>query len=384
MCPPPHRDTNTLGDADADPGDVAVHNASVASDEPWNPAIRWPARLGALLVVLFSLNLVAALVGPHLSEPLVFARPIAQIKAAHLRELTGEACIDIVALGDSFAGFAVDPDVLVARFPGSSAYNAGLTGSVASIDAEWAQDHVVPITDPSVVLVVASSLTFAPDTPLAALELADWERARETRDGLLGTADRAAADLFPLVRYRSRLADPDEWRRLLTGEERLDLFRDTFDQTPDDIRNARGQVESARTFDPSTPQGQLATRGTEEQLLRHWSVDPAQVEALRQLIQQLATDGHQPVLVTPPVTQQYIDGHPNGAEDYQRYVDTVEQLAAGATVPLVDLSGTWLPASAFVDTHHLNIDGAATFSNRLADELMAAGRTVVPCGDGVQ
>jgi len=201
---------------------------------------------------------------------------------------------------------------------------------------------------------------------------------------VLGSAERTAADLVPLVRYRSRLTDPDEWHRLLTGEEQLDLFRDTFDQTPDDIRDAQGQVESTRTFDPATPQGQLAARGTEEQLLRNWSVDPAQVDAFGELAAQLAGDGRQPVVVLPPVTQQYIDGHPNGADDYQRYVATVQQLAADAALPLVDLSGPWLPPASFVDTHHLNVDGAAEFSNRLADQLAAAGVTVVPCGDGVQ
>lgn len=339
----------------------------------------WGPRLLGLLAVFAALNLVAALVGPQLSDPLEFGRPIAQVKYDHLQELVAEdGCIDIVAAGDSLAGFAVDPQILESAFPGLDAYNVALTGSVASIDADWLHDVVVPTVDPSTVLLVPSPLTFAPDTPLASRELEDWAQAPATRDGVIGAADRTAADWLPLVRYRTRLTDPEEWGRLLRGEESLDLFRDTFEQTPDDIRAAAGQVESDRTFAPDTPAGRLTIQGTEEQILAGWSIDPDQVDALRASTQRLLDEGRTVVYVLPPVTEQFVAGLPDGADDLAAWRSTVQGLATELGVPVVDGSAPQPPAK-FLDTHHLNQRGATAFTEAIVAGLRSQGITPTPC-----
>lgn len=361
-----------------DPAPAPSPDTAVPRPSAWQV---WGSRLLALAGVFLVANLLAAVVGARMSEPLVFARPLAQVKHEQLDDLAAdEGCVDVVAFGDSLAGFGFDPEVIAAAFPGMTAYNAALAGSVASIEDDWSRSFVLPALDPATVVLIPSSLAFAPDTTLASRELADWAAARETREGLMADADRTAADVLPLARYRSRLSDPEEWRRLVRGEEGLDLFRDTFDQTPDDIRAARGQVEDDRIFDPTTQQGAFTAQGTRQQLLAGWSIDPDEVEALRTTATEATAEGRRVVFVIPPVTQAYIDAHPNGKVDYDQYVETVRSLASELDLPLIDLSLAPQPPSDFVDTHHLNAAGATTFTTSLANGLRQAGIAPVGCG----
>lgn len=370
-----------MTDTDDPTPDAVPARQAAPSPRVAHPALaRWAPRLAWVVVALVLANVVALAVGHSMSEPLRFSRPVAQIKDDQLRELTADgSCIDIVALGDSLPGFGIDPEVLMAAYPGLRAYNAAMPGSQASMTEDWTRRFVVPVADPSTVLLGVSSLSFAPGTQLATAELHDWSRALETRTGVLAEADRMASGVVPLVRYRGRLTDPEEWGRFLTGKPPYDLFRDAYPYTPDDIRAAWGQVRDEARFDPTTPEGQRRAVGTSTLLMPGWSLDDEQLAAFRTNLAELRDAGRTTAVVLFPVTQLYVDAHPGGPADYRRALDTVRTIASEEGIPVIDLSTLALPPGDFVDTHHLNAEGARRVTEALVEELARQGVTVKPC-----
>ncbi|MCB0087994.1 MAG: hypothetical protein KDE54_08780 [Caldilineaceae bacterium] len=108
----------------------------------------------------------------------------------------------------------------------------------------------------------------------------------------------------------------------------------------------------------------------------HYAIAPAEVEALRQIIQLCAARNVQLVLINMPVADGYYTSFPNADTDYTAYLTALTATADAAHIALWDMEAL-PPAQAptdadFYDFHHLNRAGAAKLS------ALAAARYAKP------
>ena len=82
-----------------------------------------------------------------------------------------------------------------------------------------------------------------------------------------------------------------------------------------------------------------------------------------ELVATLGEAGVEVVLVTLPVTDDFVALHPDGEADYAEYRAAMAQLADSAGIPFHDLSDA---SDSFADTHHVNGEGAVAVTESLA------------------
>lgn len=341
----------------------------------------WATRILGAFAVFVVANVAAAAIGTRLAEPLTFSRPMAQIKDDQIHDLADEfGCIDAVVAGNSLAGFGLDPAVFTREVPTvTSTYNAALTGSVARIETDWMDRFVLPRLKPTVILYVVTSVTFSSKARVVLLAQDDWDNALDSRTGVIAGIDRVASGWLPLVKYRGELADPAEWERLLSGDPPPDLVESTFDVAPTDITTSMGHISGVGEYDPADPSAEGTRQFAKDLFLDTWSIDPAEVESLRGFVQAAQADGTEVVFVLPPVTDDYIALHPAGRQDWNAYLQQTNVLAAELGVPVIDETGLGLANKQYVDTHHLNADGAAVFSQAVARDFNQLGLPTPRC-----
>lgn len=320
-------------------------------DPPAHPARRTqPGRvlLGVLLLVLVA-EAAVRVAADRLPEPQRWSTPETQYKVDQMADLDG---VRTVAVGSSVVDVALDPDAL-----GPDAYNAALgAASIGMVDT-FTREVVVPRLDPEVVVVGLSSRELNRNAPEQRRIEADFLDAPAVRH-LLGTestldvAERVAGELSALVRYRSVLRDPESWvdprpawDGTVTGDDGLYLgfLDESYDASPAVRRRLR--------------------RGS----LHAFEVGDRQVATLRALLTDLRSQGRQVLLVTTPVTREYVDLLPRGQVDHERFTALAEEVAQSAGVRFVD-AGVW-PDQLMADPLHVNRAGVQRFSELIATAL---------------
>lgn len=337
----------------------------------------WAAKAGVVLAVFLLANGAAAVVGPGLSPPLEFNNTIAQAKYDQITDPDRPACVDILVGGASVASYGVDPDRLRADLGGATgagptAYNAALFGSLLEVETDWLERFVLPETDPALVLYVLPTAVFHSDSAGLAFNLAEWEQARATRTGLLADADRTAADLLPLYRYREQLTDMGQLLRWVTGrpaEDSLDLGEASL--------RPNGFTTKGGVWDPNSSRAprDLVVLGRR---FADWTMQADELDALRRFAG-TQQDERSVAFVLPPMTEAYVSAHPQGRADIEDYRLQVTGLANELGIPLVDLSGLGLPDSDYADPIHLRLSGAQAFTDAVATELQQRGLASLRC-----
>ena len=334
---------------------------------------RWLGLAIGALVVLLLAEVAVRVIEPRLPEPPDWfspsaARLVREMDAFEVRgdPSTGSTRLGTAIAGSSMAGRDLLPEYVVDErwFPSRSVALAG--GGQTTLQERWLLEEVVPRVDPATVIWGISSLDF--NAARRADTIGRYDAARATRTGFFGAADRTLAEVSALARNRAALRDPYLMSQVLTGTDESNALPD---------RHGEQAITFARGFE-DLPPATLARMRAEEAAfarnvqLRDFHIGRAELDAYRRTLRSLRRSTDHLAVVILPVTQQYIDAHPDGARDYDRWVRVVTRIAREEQVPVLDETHT-MPDSAFRDLEHLGLAGAVEFSSRIRDDLHGIG-----------
>ncbi len=338
------------------------------------------AVIAAMVLVVLALSeLGARAFSPYLPEAQVWSDKSTQVKVAQMDRLARrEGCIDIAFVGNSMTRDAIDPRTYTAADPDHrSAYNAALDAATPALLSRWTLEEVQPRLDPGTVVLGLSSFDLNDNARIAASALDSYTTAPLSRDDFFGRLQAPFIEHSDVFRYRNELRDPVEvWaaiQRVRSGERQERLSADGIEG----IIGADGEGLSRR---PLQYTGAVSIqRLLQTELLNDFRMGGTQIDAADALITELTDRGVEVALLVLPVTQDYVELHPDGGADFQRFLVTARRLAERTGAVLVDAHG-WAGGDAqFADTHHLNGDGALAFSADLPDLLAEAGATTPAC-----
>jgi lysophospholipase L1-like esterase len=326
---------------------------------------RWRlALLGAVAVVVVAgAELGARALAPYLDEPLVWGDRATQVKAA---QIDARGCADVVVVGNSMARDGIQPTVLGDEL-GVEAYNAALDAAGPTLVDRWLSDEVVPGLDPTTVVLAVSSIDLNGGSAAAAAAAESYDSSIMGRDDLVGRLGAWATEHSDLVRYRTELRQPTVVWDALGRARRDEPAEHTSVAGIPGIIGPDGEGLSRRTL---TFTGESVSAAfARDQLLNDFSIGSAQVQSTRELLTDLDDDGIDVVVVILPVTDEYVELHPHGADDVEAFLGAIDDVATDTGVRVVDLHDASYDHDLFADTHHLTAAGGERLSPELADAL---------------
>lgn len=313
--------------------------------------------------------LIAAEIGAQVLAPVIEPVPVEWLNATTERKheqvqlLAGSAAegtnIPVVFVGDSAAQQAFLPATFSSLDPTARlSYNAAIPGGVPGVVRPWLLDEVIPTLESEVVVWGVGITDVVSGYGDRAID--DYANARSTRDDLLGTIERQAAEVSALVRIRSALRDPS----LLFGGRR--------DRVIADVESAEALLGPAgeRVGYEAGP-GEVG-RGEAIEMLGSFSIDPNDLDDIADTIRRIRRRGKEVVLVEMPTSPAVVDILPNGSADVGAFRTALAEVADGSQTQVfraVENFGD----TAFVD--HLHLTQAA------ADSLTAQVATALPALD---
>lgn len=317
--------------------------------------------VGVAAVVLVLAELGARAISPYLPAPALYTDDTTAVKVDQLDELD---CADIVFAGNSMTRDGLDPVVFAEADPeGRSAYNAALDAATPALLERWVLDQVDHRATPDGVVIGLSSFDLNDEAAIGQSALSAYDSAPLTRDDLFGRLQAPLIEHLDLWRYRTGLRDPEElWhavQRWRDGEEEPRLDASGIDG----VLGPEGQGLSRRdlVYQP-TP---LTERFDRTELLNDFHLGGSQTDALRRLVEGLEDRGIDTAVVALPVTQDYIDLHPEGRDQFDQFLALAEQVSTDAGADFVDLHDFARSDEWFADTHHLNGEGSDHLSRAL-------------------
>lgn len=326
---------------------------------------RWCRVVLAGALVLASSEVGVRTIEDELPDPLLWHSHETQRKVEQIDQRSGDG-VDVVFFGTSMVNAAVIPSEFEALVEGDvETYNAGLSSGQPLLMEAWSLDVVIPKLSPDLVVIAVSSvdLSDAGDGATvfydAFVDSPGGERALGTENAL-ERSDRWLQNRSALVANRASLRDPRALWDAIRGEEPAG---DPVALSIDD--DGYGSFRNTQQFEDRVRQDGIAG-------VTRWSLGPRNIAALQGMIAGARADGAQVVLVQLPVTKEYVDEHPNGADDYASFERALREIADPVAVPVLDLDAM-TDHRFFSDELHLNVDGARLFTRSLADAMTAAG-----------
>jgi len=343
------------------------------------PAQRRSILLVSALAVVLLAEAGARVLSPYLDEPDAWGDRARAVKVAQLddRAATG-GCVDVVVAGNSMARDGIVPSIMMASDPeGRSVYNAALDAAGPALVEPWLVDHVLPRVEPATVLLVVATPDLNPSAPASRAAADNYRSSLAGSPGAFGAVHRWLTDHVALVRTRAMLRSPDAIDDAIDRWRRDEPAPRTAPDTLSNVLGSDGEGRSRSDLlrQPGAPVSAFVT----EQLLADFTVAPEATETLAALAVAVRARGAEPAFVILPVTDAFVDAHPNGQADLDATRAAVAAAASGADAPLVDLSDAAVPDDGFADSHHLNAVGARAVSEALPAALERAGVPVRHC-----
>lgn len=239
-------------------------------------------------------------------------------------------------------------------------------GGQTTVVERWLLEEVAPRIAPEKIIWGISSLDF--NSARRESTIKRYNTARLSRKGALATADRYLTSFSALARNRAALRDPYGMLKVITGG-------DLSTRLPD-----RAQPRAA-SFDlgykPLTVAKLKKLQRTQiayarDVQLRGYALGAEEIAAFKRTLRRLKASNIEPAVVLMPVTQAFIDAHPDGAQDFNEWRDQVSAAAKSEGVPVLDRTRA-MPDTAFRDAEHLLVPEARNFSLEVATELKRQG-----------
>jgi len=317
----------------------------------------------AFVAVIAAVEGAARLVALRLGDAGGWNDPGLAAQARRMGEVAeNQGGAELVVLGSSATGEGIDPERLAqASQAYDSAYNAWHAGAPARSLDLLARSLILPLLHPEVVVIGLASeqlndngsghfsheaLESSPARPLVPEDGSAAERIV-----------RPMADWSYFVRLRETLRRPSDL---------VDALRAGPDNNPYEI-NARGMSTSNLAQELS-----LTPRHLEQnrEALADYELGAVELPAFRRLVQRLRSDGIRVLIVNMPVLEDvYLQLHPRGAMDNDRYEAALEALTREAGLAYLDTTvEPWGPEW-FADENHVNGMGSARVTDLVAREV---------------
>lgn len=325
--------------------------------------VRFVPAVVAVVLLLLGAEVVVRVVEDRLPPPSGWISDEYPMKIDQIDDLADDGGVGVVLLGSSVTDTAVDPALLGdAATGGRGAYNAGLIAATPVITETWAGELVVPRLRPDTVVIAVSSRDLNGNG--AGMRSQD-ERFRSSLGGesLLGTHSLADGVEWWLLEHSALVRNRESLRRP------IEAFTD-YDP-PD--RNATEITElgfETHLLDEQYRSDDVALDFFRREPLRDFAVTDDQLDALRRLVAHLEDGGVRVVLLDVPVTEDYIELHPRGADDMAAYEEAIDEVAAETGADVLR-PGVW-PTELFSDPLHVNGAGVERLSAEL-DAYLAGG-----------
>jgi hypothetical protein len=303
----------------------------------------------------------ARLLSPFVPRPLAWPDLSTELKAEQLREVD---CAEVVVAGNSMARDGIVPQLLGAP---TAAYNASLDAATPELLGAWLSEVVVPELEPSVVVLALATMDLNENSAAGDAAARAYAESLEGRRDLTGRASSWLAARSALVRYRTELRSPetlgDSLRRAVEGER--------LERSPEDeLSGVIGPLGEGLSRRDLTHSGTSAlTELIRTEFLADFEIARSQVDATRRLVDDLRERGHEVVLVTLPVTDDFVELHPDGTADVEDFRAAIGSIATDTGALWVDYLDRDFPTDQFADTHHLNAEGSTALTNDLRAEL---------------
>ena len=339
-----------------------------AQETPRRRRSKWLPLLAGFFAILLVGELGMRVIANRLPEPLEYhilqaqelVHDMDRLHAAHRRS-------DLVMVGTSMTGRGMLPNTFEHHIPDVNwANNLALPAGQTTLQERWVLEEVEPRLKPRRVVWGISSLDFNGGRVTKPIDF--YNRARATRPGLLGDADRFLSDHFALVKHRAELRDPLLLGHVLTGQN----LRKPAPHRP------LSEIGTWHHGDKPVTPAQLARDkaahlvSIKAHQLRDFKIGTKEMAAFKHTLDQLKRDGVDVAVVLMPVTTGYLSAHPHGTADFNRWKRTVTKVLAGRSVPTLDFTRT-MPDSKFRDQEHLFLPAAKVFSARVAERLQKLG-----------
>ena len=321
---------------------------------------RLPVPIVAALVVLLLAEIGLRVASPKLGPLNAWNDWEVTRKVEAIDALAAKGGASVVFVGSSMVNAAADP-VLYSELSGAKrpAFNAALNGAGTRLFDLWTMHVVVPRLHPKVVVVGLSSREL---NDLGSSSEQAYQSVRGSPGGRSVAPDLSptewilrAGDQSYLVRYRQRLRSPST----------------LFDIPPGAGRNSVGRLGTLAALRIFTRPQYLTEdfhKNVVPRTLARFAVGGRALDALRHLVDELTAARIRVVLVKMPVTQDAIDAHPHGAEDYRRFEQILATFASQTQVIDAD---AWFDGTAeFADPFHLNSKGRERFTRQLDAETV--------------
>jgi hypothetical protein len=296
--------------------------------------------------------------------------------------------VDVVFLGSSAMDAAIDPEVwATASLSYPAAYNASLLGQPFDSMRRWADDYVLPRTDPAVVVVGVTPFDVPQidilNTSRAVVEKLFDDAMDRLDDGALADLDESLAERSAIVRHRASFRAPIQLVRAgrdrVTGADRQkqdsvqpillqsgEVVLRTEQVWADELIRPRGGVANYWGYTEPIPLGFSFDDPVQQQIFRSSRTTETQMLGFREVAEEA---GAEVVFVIPPT----LPGAYTPFTGSQEATDAAEQhirdTAARLGVPVVDFTEVAYPRDHFADPVHLNRVGSARFSRDLAEAL---------------
>lgn len=240
-------------------------------------------------------------------------------------------------------------------------------GGQTTLVERWLLEEVTPRIAPKKIIWGISSLDFTPERRGTTINR--YNAARGSRTGAVAAADRYLASFSALARNRAALRDPYAMLKVITGG-------DLSTRLPDRAQPQAASFEF-RSHKPLTIAQLQKMRlnmiaFARNVQLRGYALGADEIAAFTRTLRRLKASNIEATVVLMPVTQDFIDAHPNGEQDFNKWRDRVSAAAKSEGVTLLDRTRA-MPDTAFRDPEHLLVSGARTFSLKVATDLKRQG-----------
>jgi hypothetical protein len=272
--------------------------------------------------------------------------------------------LDLLVVGSSSVGIAIRPGDLTEDGAAGLGYNYWLAGTPMRSVELLTREVLLDRSSPSTVIIGVTmrefTSTLSLDTHLAALEASPAFRNAAGRQAWLDPLDDWLQRHSALARHRAAFRDPIKLKdELLAPATVPDLVEG------DGHIDGRGDNSLA-----DEPADHLAQ---ERAAMAHFTVAPAEVTALGDLLDELHQRGIRALVVNLPVTDQFIGMADGGQTAYDSYVTVVEDATLSHHGEWLDAMQQSWPDRYFGDVSHVNELGIQELRPMVVAALQARG-----------
>jgi hypothetical protein len=315
-----------------------------------------------IIVVVGLAEIGTRAIASHLPAPLQWDTFETQKKVAQMDELAKHGGAQIVYVGSSLVDLGTQPTTVDKMLgSGATSYNAALDSSIPRMTAVWTERFVVPKLHPKVIVLGLGSYDLGAEGGSSRtafyngfLASPGAKQALHKQDPIQ-TVNQWLSDHSKLWFYKGQLRDPETLvRAVLDQKQPTTLAEEEGIQVLPDGHQTTNQYQAFN----DNPRVEIS----------NWSLGTKDTKAVKQLIAWAAKRHILVVLLSMPVTNQFVDLMPKANESEGQFNQALFDIGLASHTPVLYFD-TIRNTKYFSDDIHLDYTGSQYFSAKLGTAL---------------